>query len=365
MPPVTATPRPSATPRQDAWFVKDLTWIDDHDGWALAGTACGSDTFCPRLAHTTDGGQTWMRLPNPPGTIQSGCLPGDCVSHVRFATSTVGYLFGPAFYVTTDGGLNWRSTSLNLPVESVEPGAGSVLRIVDNSVGCPGPCDRTVEAAAIGSNNWRPLLSIPFARADSRQETAELIRQGSRVIYVPIYGSPSAGGGSQQAILFRSTDAGRTWEHLGDPCGGSGPTLKDAVGFAAAPGAFLAALCNRRDGESPAFVTTSNDQGSSWSQLHVLPGLAQEIAAASASHVIASTGSVFGSGPTSFTVWASTNGGRDWRTAVTDPEQLESSTPPSAFLGFEDSSVGRWVGYPRAIWTTMDAGAHWARLSFP
>jgi hypothetical protein len=117
---------------------------------------------------------------------------------MRFATARVGYLFGPAFYVSTDGGLSWRSMAVNFAVESVEPGAGSVLRIADDTIGCPGPCDRRVKSAAIGSNESHPLLSIPFGLTDSPQITAELIRQGSQVIYVSIYGDPAAGGGSFQ-----------------------------------------------------------------------------------------------------------------------------------------------------------------------
>ncbi len=360
-PQTTATAQPLPTQLPATSFVVDLTWIDDHDGWALAAAPCGTDSYCPRLARTSDGGQTWEQLPNPPGTLQSGCLPGDCVSYIRFASATIGYLFGPAFYTTGDGGLTWRAGVEDLPVEAVEPGAGNVLRIVDNRIGCPGPCDRTVEAAVIGSSNWHPLLALPFASIPTRQISAKVIRQGSQVIYVPIFGDPGAGGGTQQAILFRSTDAGATWQQLTDPCGGSGATLKDAGDFAAGPGGFLVALRNPRAGAPPSFITTSSDRGSSWSQLRMLPGAAQNVAAASSSHLVATSGSTVGSGAATFMAWVSTDAGRNWQVAVADPEQLDPTTPPRTFLGFEDTLVGRWVGYPRAIWTTTDAGVHWVR----
>jgi photosystem II stability/assembly factor-like uncharacterized protein len=50
--------------------------------------------------------------------------------------------------------------------------------------------------------------------------------------------------------------------------------------------------------------------------------------------------------------------------AVSHAELLDVAAPGSAFLGFEDSLFGRWVGSEGAIWTTEDGGAHWLRRPF-
>jgi photosystem II stability/assembly factor-like uncharacterized protein len=63
-------------------------------------------------------------------------------------------------------------------------------------------------------------------------------------------------------------------------------------------------------------------------------------------------------------MYVSTDGGAHWVLTVSDAEVLDSAAPGSAFLGLQDSTVGRWVGYEGAIWTTYDGGPHWVRRSF-
>ena len=45
--------------------------------------------------------------------------------------------------------------------------------------------------------------------------------------------------------------------------------------------------------------------------------------------------------------------------------RLDPRAPAADFLGFEDAQTGRWIGGPRYIWTTQDAGQHWHRQPFP
>jgi hypothetical protein len=356
------TPFPSA-----GTFIVDLTWISDQTGWALSAVECASG-LCLQLASTTDGGETWHPLPNPPASIQNGTVNCDavaCVSHVRFATTMFGYLYGPAMLVTRDGGRSWQREQ-SPPVEALEPAHGLVYRIVYDHGGCPGPCDRTVETAPAGSASWRTLLAIPDTVTPN--PSAELVTQGTQTIYIPIFGNLAAGAGTQQAIIFRSLDGGRTWHQLGDPCGGSGTAVNDAVGFTAATAGFAAALCEPRSGPTDGageFVVTSGDAGLSWGPRHPAPSFPGVIAAASPTHLALATGPINGSGPVIYTLYVSTDGGSHWTLAVRDPEVLDPNGPGSAFLGFEDPLFGRWVGFEGAIWTTEDGGAHWTRRQFP
>jgi photosystem II stability/assembly factor-like uncharacterized protein len=214
----------------------------------------------------------------------------------------------------------------------------------------------------VGSTTWRSLRRIPFAEEESRADSAEVIRQSSQTIYVPIFGSLAAGAGTQHTIIFRSLDAGRTWRRLDDPCGGSGTAIFDGISFVAASSLSLAVLCVPRQGPgSGEFVITSNDAGSSWSARRIVSGWAGVIAAASPTRLVIGTPAVTGSGPFTYRLAVSTDGGIHWSSAVTDPEQIASVAPGGGFLGFESATVGRWIGDPRAIWTTEDGGIHWIR----
>jgi len=332
----------------------------------LSAVECASG-LCPELASTIDGGKTWRRLPSPPAFIQSGtvdCSTAACIPHVRFASTMFGYLYGPALLVTSDGGQTWRPEK-SLPVEALEPTEGHVYRIVYDHGGCPGPCNRTVEVAPAGSATWRTVLTIPFMDVASRQDSAQLVTQGSQDVYIAIYGDPAAGGGAQQAVLFRSLDAGRTWRRLGDPCGGSGTAVNDAASLAASAGGFAVVLCVPRGGNSGLFVVTTGNSGATWGPPHPAPGsFLQLIAAASPTHLALATAPMNGNGPVTYTLYVSADGGAHWSLAVSDPEYLDAAAPGSAFLGFEDSVVGRWVGFERAIWTTEDGGATWTRRPF-
>jgi photosystem II stability/assembly factor-like uncharacterized protein len=371
--------RPSATagaagalarPPLGGSFLMDLTWVSDQHGWALVAAPCGRE-LCPRLATTTDGGRTWTALPAPLGRVgpngTAGCARLGCVSHVRFATATVGYLFGPALFQTNDGGRSWRRVP-SRSVESLEPSAGTVVRLVYDHTGCPGPCDRAVQEATAGSAAWHTVLRIPAA-VGAGGVAAQLVRQGPSVLYVLLYGHVAGGAGQAHTAILRSTDSGATWQQVADPCPGTGLDEHDTSGLAAAPGGFAAVLCPPRIGPGTTFVRTSADNGSSWGPPRPVPGGTRDylslIAAASAAHLVLATSGATGQGPARYELLASTDGGLHWSTRVTGTAQLDPRAPGATFLGFEDARVGRWIGDARDIWTTGDAGHHWRRLPFP
>ncbi len=347
----------------------DLSWVSGQRGWALAAVPC-SGGLCPRVAATGDGGRTWTALPVPPGVIQDGtadCARVACVSQIRFGTAQVGYLFGPALFQTGDGGRAWRRVP-GPPVEALEPSAGTVIGVVYDHTGCPGPCTRTVQETTAGLDTWHMLLRVTPAMAGSEAVTAQVIRQGPAVIYIPVYGNRAAGAGTQ-TVIFRSTDGGGSWQRLAGPCGGTGQAEHDTAGLAAAPGGFLAALCLPRAGTGPAFVLTSGDYGSSWSPPRPVPGGTPDnlslIAAAGPARLVVATGGVAGGGPFAYRLVVSADGGLRWSTAITGTTQLDPQAPGAASLGFEASPAGWWISDARDIWTTRDGGLHWLRRAFP
>ncbi len=349
---------PSAAPLTGR-LVIDLTWISARRGWALEAAPC-SRGLCPLLAATTDGGRTWRVLASPPGVIQyQDGGPG--LSQIRFVTGRICYLFGPALYQTADGGRTWRRLP-GLPVEALQPAAGTVVPVAYRGTGCPGPCTRVVQEPTARAIRWRTLLKIAAPLPGSRAVASQVIRQGKSVIYVPVYGDLAAGAGSQHTVIFRTTDGGATWARLPDPCPGTGMATHDTIGLAAAPGGFLAALCAPRGGTGRVLVLTSADYGSAWTAPRPLPapGTNWQIAAASPARLAVATGGASGSGPFRYRLLVSADRGRHWSTVVTGITQLSPQAPAVADLGFT-GRVGWWISDPRTFWLTSDKGRTWHR----
>jgi photosystem II stability/assembly factor-like uncharacterized protein len=137
--------------------------------------------------------------------------------------------------------------------------------------------------------------------------------------------------------------------------------------MAAAPGGFLAVLCLPVNVTGRTYVLISTNYGSSWGSPRPVPGGTRDglslIAAASPATLAVSTGATGGSGAFTARVLVSTDAGRNWTTGAADTQQLTDTGTP-AWLGFQTSRAGEWIGDPHSIWTTPDGGWHWVRTAF-
>ena len=350
--PVTPTTKPVSSP---STVVEDLTWISPTHGWALVDDEhCGQAT-CTEVLMTTNGGAAWSPvgpIAAPTGSC-SGCgLVG--VTHIRFANNLDGYAFGPQLYVTTDGGVTW--TPQNGPyVTALEPAGTNVMRVSFTHTGCPGPCDLTVQLAPAGSTAWQSLTA-PF-----QGDAVQLVRQASDA-YVAVFENP-AGGGDARTTLMMSQDDGTTWGERADPCDEVGGDEFDTVAINAAPQSVLVAICRNRTQPQQAYVAVSTDSGAVFTAQSVVPqsALFGTIAATSASTIFLGTAGSQGTGSAQWLLLASTDGGHTWQTVVSEKGQLQPFYPTDPFLGFENSTVGRWVGYPYHLWETTDGGVNWVK----
>jgi hypothetical protein len=347
----------------NSWLV-DLSWVSATDGWALAAQPCVSGT-CARLAHTTDGGVHWQALPSPPAQLQHGtvdCSKVACVSGVQFASPTVGYLYGPALLMTSDGGRTWHAQP-GLQVETLTIAGSQVYRVGYGHLGCPGSCQPTLQRATIGSSVWRPLIS---RLAYSDGGAAQIVSSGSTLL-LALFSNPAQG--FAPAVVYRSADGGATWQQSTDPCSGRGAGGNSGADYltdlAGAPAGLLAGLCSPRSG-SGAFVVTSSDGGQSWKTAGTLPGVQALalLAAASPTTLAVSTGATGGGGAFTAQLLVTTDAGGHWTTAATETQQILPAGVP-AWLGFETSQTGTWISGPHSIWTTKDGGLHWTRTQFP
>lgn len=364
--PANATTVPSTSTGEvpSGTSLMDLSWVGPADAFALSRQPCAVGT-CPVVARTTDGGDHWRELPATPARITSttGCTILQCVngiSGIAFASSAVGYLYGPSMFMTTDGGQTWQPVT-GPKVAALAVGRGQVFRVVFPHGGCPGVCAPSLQVAPVGSTAWRTVLG-PLSVATAT--TYQILASASDV-YLVVYGDLAAGAGTQRALLYRSTDGGATFEDLADPCLGRLPTQYVLTALAAAPGGVLEGLCTPRDTVSGRqYLVASINAGSSWQPLRPLPsGTFGVISAASASTIAVATGPVGGSGTRTAKLLVTADGGKSWKTAATDT--FQPKTLAVAQLGFVTAQVGWWLADGHRVFVTTDGGTRWSTERYP
>ena len=337
------TPPPTAPAGISGDTALDVTWISATHGWALVHPA--GCAHCTAIRTTTDGGTTWTALASPVAS-------GESVSSIRFANANDGYLFGPDLFVTHDGGNTWTQEQ-SRPISYLEIAGSTAMRISYSHTGCPGPCDWSIDRAAVGSSDWQPL---PIPAIDSNV-SALLVRQGQRDVYASFGGNPAGGASNAQSQLLISHDGGDSWTSRVDPCGFTAGAENDTRGVAAAPGNVAVVLCQPRlaDPATPGFVVVSSDGGATFGPPRTLPAgsVPLLLASLSASDIVVST-----SEPSSASVLVTDDGGATWKVTAREQLTVQGAIPPG-FLGFETATTGRWISPAGTLWTTTDGGQTW------
>jgi photosystem II stability/assembly factor-like uncharacterized protein len=321
-----------------------FSFVSPSLGWALGGAPCGG-SLCASVLRTSDGGRTWQRVPAPPAYL-GACQKQTCVSQIRFANAQDGYIFGPALFVTTDGGQHWHSEP-SQSIVALEAAGTNVVRVLSSGA---------VQSAQPGSTAWQTLPA-------PNERWAQLVRSDPSTLYLRV----AAPGRSGASDLWRSTDEGTTWQPLVDPCaaraygrvlamGASGNDL----GLVCAPLQIAPQEAGYKQG-----VTLSSDAGTSFGPLRSLPHLpgpdggSEPLALALASpSVLAVLDSEGG-------VQSSFDGGVTWTTTIPQPSGY--SVQPGDFpvpvgtgaIGFETSTEGHVITPASTIWTTTDGGRRW------
>jgi photosystem II stability/assembly factor-like uncharacterized protein len=326
--------------------IADWTWVSADHGWALVRTPCAA-TVCMTLRETTDGGRAWttVRTPellDPYAQLDGGatCAVRLCAFGVRFVTSHVGWLFGPSFLQTTDGGRTWTRVA-GPDVIDVEASLGVALRLTtEHWADCDSTCTYHVEREVLGTNAWHQVTT-----AVPDNPSLIVLGNDAYVVSVPPIGS------SAHAELRRSTDGGESWAAMTDPCTvgrGDYNTMSGSEG----PDGVLVVLCSDRQLLQP-FVRVSGDGGKTFGPRRSVP-----IVGASSGVVRATSAQTmlvaYRAGSTN-AVLTSSDGGDTWRTT------LRPSVPATdaVTLGWETTQTARAAFDTDAMWTTRDSGVHW------
>lgn len=134
VPRTAAVSSPAGRPVPASFSPQSFTAIDDYRWWLLGTTSCSSPP-CQAIVRTADGGVHFAAIPMPrvPGITFSGLpkrppVPG--VSTISFADPRDGYLSGPRFYDTHNGGTSWRKVNLGGYVPALAIGGGYVYAVV-------------------------------------------------------------------------------------------------------------------------------------------------------------------------------------------------------------------------------------------
>jgi hypothetical protein len=334
----------------------DVTWLDGQHGFALVSTACGSGSRCAGVYGTRTGGKRWSRLTQ---ADSFGCARASrCVSALRFITPRIGYLYGPASFMTTDGGRTWIPSG-GPQVESIAFSGGSIFRLAYRGTGCPGPCEVALQRSRQGTRLWTTVGHFPNAPGFGEQ-----IFAGGANLYVIFYGHIAGGQTSAHAAIDFSHDRGRTWSARRDPCGGSGVHEADAVA-AAATGRLFSILCVPRSGGARAFTTLSRDAGRRFSAgTRIQMSGASQVAVEADADIAVGNAGITGGGSFAYKLALSGDGGRAWRVAIRDREALAQNLEAGS-LQFVGARGVSWVGSPYFVQRSVDDGHTWRKILAP
>lgn len=344
--PPPSSPTGSNPPPRMFDSVSDMSVAGD-DIWVLGGTQCAAHpgSPCAVLEHSSDDGASWKATNVPadaaiPGS--EGCVPA-CVTRVRFANSTVGYLYDDQtaqanLFMTTDGGNSWRK--LDGGAAALETLDNNVIRVVGHAPGCSLKCTYTVVTADVGSSDWSSPAPLPGPQSGGHLDG---VVRAPGVAYALVQASDmDVSGHFPESVLSRSTDGGRTWINLGEPC----PDGRGEDVTAGADGsAFVYCGSTTITGHVWGTVYRSTDRGEHFSRVDGITPNDQflRFTAGDRDHLCVVAPALR----------CTANGGRTWTPA-------KEPTAP-IWLGFQSRSDVRALTYgdTSTLWTSHDGGQHW------
>jgi hypothetical protein len=336
--PAPSTPSPSsdtATPAGLAWDgarVMSMTATSTRTLVVLGSTGDTGCSGCLRLAESHDGGTSFDPLPLPadlvPGSSTDGASDGNVVSDVRFGSANDGWLFGGALRSTHDGGHTWGYVQLPATVRALEAANGRVWALVGANKTGGDLVNDQLWSSPVGSDKWKPVPGVVVTAPGA------IAVQGAQVT---VLGADRSPGWS---------NAGGSFTKVQNPCRG---TLEPRLTGSGS----LWATCVTG---TAAFLSTSDDGGTSWATVPVSTG--QGALPNSVAVGARSTGEAVIGIPQQPLVRLASNGKTS---AVVSPPS--GGDGGYSYLGFTNRDVGYaiLVG-DTSLWRSDDGAATWRAL---
>lgn len=332
-----------------------VSFVSSSVGWAWGpGPSAAKSGVGPGVLSRTDNyGKTWSKVSTPgiDFTTQGSDNNFEYANGVRFVNAHLGFLFGSALYVTTDGGSAWAKVSSPGTVYDIEAGGGKVYALINNcgiSVSCG-----TASLYQI-SNNGLLIQRVSSSPIFSWQ--AQLLVSGSSAfILTP---PTTAGSGPYKLWKLQASGFSKTFD---TPCEFSGSL---SAAMAAWSDVGLALVCGSPPGAGEQIKTaySSSDAGKTWSKGKLvgrLSGYITSLAAANANTWI------LGEGRGDLLV--THDGGQTW----SDLPITGSDGGPGqgwGFVGFTNAHEAvavPWTVNGSYLAFTNDGARNWTIVNFP
>lgn len=361
----TSAPGPAraGAPVPASFAVHSLTTGASGRLFALGTVTCPAGQ-CPALAGSSDNGARWSLVHTfPAPTAATGVAPGrpagaGSLTQVRFASATVGWVFGGAALRTTDGGVTWHDyphpggAVIGLETDGADVVLTTAPRCADGT--CHGPI--SVVRAPVTATSATDVVGTIDGGASVQD--APVGWQGGHAFVSPVV-VPLAGQPAPAPVVVAANGLHRVTP---TSCGTGQPVR--LVTAASGTTMFAVCLSGGAAGHLGYAVQASGDGGASWRPVAGQPLLLANagitaFAAADARSLIAVSG---GSPDLHGSMTLSSDGGATWR----DPR----SAPPLPDLGWV------WVGAPGGAtfyalsgdgtgtyWKSSDRGDTWVRVA--
>lgn len=310
---------------------RGLDVVDGQVAWA-SGT--GGMVF-----RTTDAGQSWSSHPIP-GASELDLRDLEAIDDRTAFAMAAGPGEASRIFKTVDGGRSWDTVYRN------QDPAGFLDAIAffdaQHGLALGDPIDGrfTVLRTADGGQTWEPAQTVPAAEPGEAAFAASgtcLTVLGDRLAWFVT-------GGAEQARVYRTEDAGRTWSVQATPIAtGSASSGLFSVGFLDARQG-VAVGGDYRDPEAAGVLIRTEDGGRTWSRITAggLSGYRSAVATVpgQAPPTLVAVGPAGGD--------ISTDGGRHWRRL--GPEGFHAvgfagQGPGTLGLAVgDDGRLGRWTG---------------------
>ncbi len=301
-----ATAGASGRPGTAGFGPVSVSFISASRGFVLGTSPC-AHASCTSVLTTDNGGTSWSALTGVPAPVPhpAASPSAAAVSEIVFANPSDGWVFGPALWATTNGGVNWHQEKLGGPVISLAAAGGYVYVAVSSCYQTSSSCSPNVrlERSPVQQNAWHPVPGV------SGHGSQVLWATRGAAVWLALW--PASVG---PASVWGSA-AGTSWHRYPDPCYDRSQGI-DLAGLAAPETNILFELCagNPGAGQEAKSLRLSTNDGATSHLLSNLPlgGLAYGVAAASSKDVVVDA--VSGAS----IIYHSAKGGATWSTKTFD-----------------------------------------------